>query len=45
MYDPIGLGNILRKLADKMDDYEPDAAVCGRIMDDHGNQVGSYKRE
>lgn len=44
-HDPNGLGDILRDLADKMDDYEPNQPVAGRIMDSScGRQIGSYKR-
>lgn len=39
-----GLGDILRKLAEKMDDYERTQPVQGRIMDENGFQVGTYRR-
>lgn len=44
-HDPNGLGNILRELAEKMDDYDTNQPCAGRIMDENGNQVGFYKRE
>jgi hypothetical protein len=43
-FDPNALGDILRKTAEKLDDYEPNALVMGRIMDENGNEVGFYKR-
>lgn len=43
-HDPFGLGDILRDLAEKMDDYEVNQAVEGRIMDENGRQIGTYKR-
>lgn len=43
--DPFGLGDILRKVAEKLDDYETNAPVSGRIMDDMGRQVGTYTRK
>ena len=42
--DPDALGNILRKVAEKVDTYCLDVPVTGRIMDENGNHVGYYKR-
>lgn len=39
-----GLGDILRKVAEKMDDYGRNQPVQGRILDEHCLVVGSYKR-
>lgn len=42
--NPEGLGDILRKLAEKLDNYETNVAVSGRMLDANGNTVGFYKR-
>jgi hypothetical protein len=44
MYDPEALGKLIRETADKIDDYEPNQPIQGRIMDEHGNCVGFYRR-
>ena len=38
------IGWILRKLANKMEDYDDNQEVSGAIIDSNGNSVGYYSR-
>lgn len=42
--DPNALGDILRKTAEKLEDYETNQPCMGRIVDENGHSVGYYRR-